>query len=52
MSDHLLLGMMLMGQMIVGAIALAYVIREVRIVGEDNKFIARIAERILDKVSD
>ena len=42
--------MMLVGQMTIGAIALAYIVREVRLVGEDTKYVAQLAERVLNKL--
>ncbi len=44
MPEHIILALMLVGQMVIGAIALAYIVREVR-------YVARLTERILDKIA-
>jgi hypothetical protein len=50
MSDHALLGLLLVGQTIVSAIAISFMALQFRELGKEVQYVAQIAERALNKV--
>ena len=52
MSEHFLLGLLLLGQTIVSAIAVSFMAIQFRELGKEVQYVAQIAERVLNTVEN